>query len=44
MDTVAGHPPLLEVLSTEDEIEAVLGKPAPRILAKVVDCLGRVVK
>jgi predicted pyridoxine 5'-phosphate oxidase superfamily flavin-nucleotide-binding protein len=34
-----GYPPLLEVLSTEDEIEAAIGKPAPRMLAKVVDSL-----
>jgi hypothetical protein len=33
------YPPLLEVLSTEDEIEAAIGKPAPRMLAKVVDSL-----
>jgi uncharacterized protein len=39
METIAGHPPLLEVLSTEDEIEAAIGKPAPRMLAKVVDSL-----
>jgi PPOX class probable FMN-dependent enzyme len=33
------HPPILEILSTEDEIEAVLGKPSSRVLAKVVDTL-----
>jgi uncharacterized protein len=30
---------LLEILTTEEEIEAILGKPAPRALAKVVDSL-----
>jgi hypothetical protein len=39
MKTIAGYPPLLEVLSVEDEIEAAIGKPTPRILAKVVDTL-----
>jgi PPOX class probable FMN-dependent enzyme len=39
METIAGYPPLLEVLSTEDEIEAAIGKPAPRILAKTLDSL-----
>ena len=33
------HPPILEILSTEDEIEAVLGKPSSRVIAKVVDTL-----
>jgi PPOX class probable FMN-dependent enzyme len=33
------HPSILETLSTEDEIEAVLGKPTSRVLAKVVDTL-----
>ena len=39
MESVAEYPPLLEVLSTEDEIEAAIGKPAPRMLAKVVGLL-----
>jgi predicted pyridoxine 5'-phosphate oxidase superfamily flavin-nucleotide-binding protein len=39
MKSMEGYPPLLEVLSTEDEIEAAIGKPAPRMLAKVVDSL-----
>jgi uncharacterized protein len=39
METMAGYPPLLEILSTEDEIEAVIGRPAPRILAKTLDSL-----
>src|SRR5471030_2695234 len=42
METIAGHPPLLEVLSTEDEIEAAIGKPAPRILAKTLDSLDNI--
>jgi PPOX class probable FMN-dependent enzyme len=39
METAAAYPPLLEILATEDEIEAAIGKPSPRILAKVVDSL-----
>jgi PPOX class probable FMN-dependent enzyme len=39
MEFVAGYPALLEILSTEDEIEAAIGKPAPRMLAKVVGSL-----
>jgi len=39
MRPVAEHPAILEVLSTEAEIEAVIGKPGPRVLAKVVDTL-----
>ncbi len=30
---------LREILTTEEEIEAILGKPAPRALTKVVDSL-----
>jgi uncharacterized protein len=33
------RPPLLEVLETEAEIEAAIGKPSPRVLAKVVTTL-----
>jgi len=39
METIAANPPLLEFLSTEDEIEAAIGKPAPRILAKTLASL-----
>jgi uncharacterized protein len=39
MEPPADYPPLREILSTEDEVEAVIGKPAPRILAKVVSSL-----
>jgi PPOX class probable FMN-dependent enzyme len=39
MDSATGYPPLLEILSTEEEIETAIGKPAPRIMAKVVDAL-----
>ena len=39
MRPFAEHPPILEVLSAEDEIEAVNGKPGSRVLAKVVDRL-----
>jgi uncharacterized protein len=33
------QPPILEALSTEAEIEAAIGKPSPRVLAKVVNAL-----
>jgi uncharacterized protein len=39
MESMADYPPLLEVLSTEDEIEAIFGKPSFRVLGKVVDNL-----
>ena len=41
MEATLGHPELREILATEEEIEAILGKPAPRMLAKVIDTLGR---
>jgi PPOX class probable FMN-dependent enzyme len=34
-----GYPDLLEVLTTDDEIEAALGKPNSRVRAKVLDTL-----
>ena len=39
MEATAAYPPILEVLSTEAEIEAAIGKPSSRVLAKVVDRL-----
>jgi hypothetical protein len=39
MESASAYPQLLEFLSTEDEIEAAIGKASPRILAKVVDSL-----
>jgi PPOX class probable FMN-dependent enzyme len=39
MEPMEGYPPLLEILSSEDEIEAAIGKPGPRMLAKVVNAL-----
>jgi PPOX class probable FMN-dependent enzyme len=39
MGSTEGYPPLLEILSTEDEVEATIGKPGPRMLAKVVASL-----
>jgi PPOX class probable FMN-dependent enzyme len=39
METVTEYPPIMEVLSKEDEVEAILGKPSSRVLAKVVDTL-----
>jgi PPOX class probable FMN-dependent enzyme len=36
------HPPILEVLSTEAEIEAAIGKPGSRVLAKVVNALDNI--
>jgi PPOX class probable FMN-dependent enzyme len=35
----AGHPELREILATEEEIEAILGKPNSRMLTKVIDTL-----
>jgi uncharacterized protein len=39
MASAAGHPAILEVLSTEAEIEEVLGRPSSKVLAKVVNSL-----
>jgi PPOX class probable FMN-dependent enzyme len=39
MDATMGNPELREILTTETEIEAVLGKPAPRIVAKTISVL-----
>jgi PPOX class probable FMN-dependent enzyme len=39
MADIMKHPPVLEVLSTEAEIEATIGKPSSKVLAKVVDAL-----
>jgi PPOX class probable FMN-dependent enzyme len=39
MGPAAKHPAILEVLSTEAEIEEVLGKPSPKVMAKVVNSL-----
>jgi uncharacterized protein len=39
MEATLGHPELREILATEEEIEAILGKPAPRMLSKVIDTL-----
>lgn len=33
------NPPLADVITTVDELEAVLGKPSSRVIAKVVDSL-----
>lgn len=41
-DATTGHAPILEVLTTESEIEATIGKPGPRVLAKVVDTLDEI--
>jgi hypothetical protein len=37
----AGHPELREILESEEEIEAILGKPAPRMITKVIDIRTR---
>jgi hypothetical protein len=39
MDTTMGNPELREILTTEAEIEVILGKPAPRIIAKTINAL-----
>src|SRR3954454_4048017 len=39
MDAALENPELREILTTEAEIEAVLGKPAPRIIAKTINRL-----
>jgi PPOX class probable FMN-dependent enzyme len=39
MDTAVENPELCEILTTEAEIEAILGKPAPRVLAKSINTL-----
>ena len=36
------YPELREILSTEEEIEAILGKPAPRIVAKTINALDEI--
>jgi uncharacterized protein len=35
----AAHPELREILESEEDIEAILGKPASRMLTKVIDTL-----
>jgi PPOX class probable FMN-dependent enzyme len=39
MAHIMEHPPVIEVLATEAEIEAAIGKPSSKVLAKVVDTL-----
>ena len=39
MESAVGYPPILEVLSREAEVEAAIGKPSSRVLAKVVNTL-----
>src|ERR1700742_373814 len=39
MEATVHYPPIRELISTEAEIEAAIGKPAPRVLAKVLDTL-----
>jgi PPOX class probable FMN-dependent enzyme len=39
VEATATYPQILEVLSSEAEIEAAIGKPTSRVLAKVVDRL-----
>ncbi len=36
------YPELREILSTEEEIESILGKPAPRIVAKTINTLDEI--
>ena len=49
MDAETRHPELREIVTTEVEIEAIVGKPAPRIVAKVISalddiCLGYIAR
>lgn len=39
MSAMSNNPSLSEIIATEQEVENVLGKPGPRVLAKVVDAL-----
>jgi hypothetical protein len=38
-ETTVGHCEFREILTTADELEAILGKPNQRVLAKVLDRL-----
>ena len=42
MDAETRHPGLREIVTTEEEIEATVGKPAPRIVAKVTSALDNI--
>lgn len=42
MDASADYPALRDILTTETEIEAILGKPAPRIVAKTISTLDSI--
>ena len=49
MDAETRHPELREIVTTEVEIEAIVGKPAPRIVTKVTsalddNCLGYIAR
>lgn len=39
MTPIADHPPLCEFVSTTEQLEGILGRPGPRVLAKVVSAL-----
>ena len=42
MEATAAQSRFHEILGTEEELEAVLGKPNPRVLAKVIDSLDEI--
>ena len=42
MATAENHQPILEFLTTEADIDAVIGKPGPRVKAKVVSVLDAI--
>ena len=39
MEAFTEHPDLREIVTTEDQLETILGAPNPRAIAKVVDVL-----
>jgi len=41
-DSTIDHPPIREMLSTEAEIEKLIGKPSSKVLAKVVNSLDEI--
>jgi hypothetical protein len=42
MDGTAHEPRFRSIVSSEEELEAILGQPSPRVLAKVTDTLDAI--
>ena len=42
VDPMAGYPAIVDVLSTEAEIESAIGRPSRKVLAKVLDALDEI--